>query len=98
MRMFELIGLARWDSYRERHHCAQRLKAFKRDAAKAVKSFEWGCKPYRGFCILSLQVGRESYATGIEPPSPDQIPIEVERLTLEALRDVARKTKERLDR
>lgn len=93
----KMIRIARWDCYRNRMHHGSRLRAFERDVAKAVKTWEWGCKPYRGFSILILKVGRESYAISIEPPSPDQIAIEVERLTLEALRDVAKATKERLD-
>lgn len=96
-RFEELLKSARWDAYRDGRHCHQRRRAFVCDAYKSVKGWRWSFKPYRGFGVLTLSTPDNSYATGIEPLSPDQVEAEIQVLSLEALRDVARATKDRLD-
>jgi hypothetical protein len=106
MSMLELISVARWDAYREGRHCAKRYGAFLRDAAKAVDDFHWSAKrfPSRGVVVRLYfwLAGDVNKYDGFHPEDgkteAEQISACIERLTLEALRDVARATKERLDR
>lgn len=96
MSLSELIGFARWDAYRDRMHCAQRRKAFERDAAKAVKRWIWSARSMReGAAMVCLRKDSGASFCGSDAGC---MPGAIERLTLEALRDVARATKDRLDR
>ena len=99
MSMRELISLARWDAYRERRHNGRRLLAFRRDAAKAVKGWSWSARTRRDMLVVKLVVNgveRDAKLTAVNA-SPSGVALAAELLTLEALRDVARATKERLD-
>jgi hypothetical protein len=105
MNMRELISKARWDAYRDGRHCAQRRKAFERDAAKVDKDFHWSARRMpSGAIILRLYFylgGDVDKWDGFHPEEchdgHGHIAQVIERLTLEALRDVARATKDRLD-
>lgn len=106
MSLSELISVARWDAYRERRHCHQRRKAFERDVAKVVKDFHWsaqrmpsGGTVVRLYFYLNGDVDKwDGFHPEDVPPVGGYLKACIERLTLEALRDVARATRSRLDR
>lgn len=100
----ELLSSARWGAYRDGRHCHQRRRAFVSDAYKALKGWRWSARTRNGMTTVSLEspmIGlridgfdhRDLGWSGTEKALADCL----ERLTLEALLDVARATKDRLD-
>lgn len=105
-RFEELLSLARWDAYRDGRHRHQRRRAFVCDVYKAVKGWRWSARHMpNGGTVLRLQTGDADKWDGFHPDDAtigggtdfQQLVSCIERLTLEALQDVARATKNRLD-
>lgn len=101
----ELLNSARWDAYRDRRHCHQRRRAFLSDAYKSRKDWRWTAKRMpSGGTVVRLYFWLKGDVNKYDGFHPDdgkteleQLSACIERLTLEAMRDVARATKDRLD-
>lgn len=100
----ELLSVARWDAYRDGRHCHQRRRAFVCDSYRAVKRLAWFASTRNGLTVVRLEspkgVGNvyvDCFSYEDVPPVGGHLSACIERLTLEALRDVARATKNRLD-